>query len=279
MPHPLLRCMLQAVSAARQRLLTNAAAQPQAVLAGLHAELAGAGVAKAMTADTKELHGSVSKLGKVRAGGRRSRCMRRAAGSGRGKAWKGRSRQPRWLVECLDACLMCHMSHAAGGQLRAGRQLPQFHLCPGLIPLLEVPACPVPNCCSKPLLPACPCLPLPAPACCCSPSRQYFNICAFADCGPLLQPRHCQGLQARPPTAPCSAQPGRSTISTMPVSSWHLHLLAVAGPTCLASQSCLSAASTPQAQAVHMQERSQHVMPRKLTHTAHSHTSNKRQQP
>lgn len=57
--------MLQAVSAARQRLLTDAAAQPQAVLAGLHAELAGAGVAKAMTADTKELHGSVSKLGKI----------------------------------------------------------------------------------------------------------------------------------------------------------------------------------------------------------------------
>lgn len=40
---------------------------PQAVLAELAAEAAGHGeLLRAMTADTKELHGAVSKLGKVR---------------------------------------------------------------------------------------------------------------------------------------------------------------------------------------------------------------------
>ncbi|EFN56715.1 hypothetical protein CHLNCDRAFT_144112 [Chlorella variabilis] len=57
--------MLQAVGKARQQLLAAPAAPPQAVLQELHAELAAADVARAMTADTKDLHGAVSKLGKV----------------------------------------------------------------------------------------------------------------------------------------------------------------------------------------------------------------------
>lgn len=47
--------------------LAEPGASPQAVLAELAAEVAGQGeLLKAMTADTKELHGTVSKLGKVR---------------------------------------------------------------------------------------------------------------------------------------------------------------------------------------------------------------------
>lgn len=57
--------MLQALQKARLRLLDDAAANTQQVLAELHAELAAADVARAMTADTKELHGAVSKLGKI----------------------------------------------------------------------------------------------------------------------------------------------------------------------------------------------------------------------
>lgn len=57
--------MLQAVGKARQQLLAAPAAPPQAVLQELHAELAAADVARAMTADTKDLHGAVSKLGKI----------------------------------------------------------------------------------------------------------------------------------------------------------------------------------------------------------------------
>lgn len=46
--------------------LAEPGASPQAVLAELAAEVAGQGeLLKAMTADTKELHGTVSKLGKV----------------------------------------------------------------------------------------------------------------------------------------------------------------------------------------------------------------------
>ena len=47
------------------------------MLGELHADLAGADVAGAMTADTKELHGAVSKLGKV--GGSRVRSSGKTA--------------------------------------------------------------------------------------------------------------------------------------------------------------------------------------------------------
>ena len=53
---------------ARAVLLADPAADPQRVLADLHAELAAAGPVAALSADTKELHGAVSKLGKVCAG-------------------------------------------------------------------------------------------------------------------------------------------------------------------------------------------------------------------
>ncbi|PRW51023.1 RMD5-like protein A isoform A [Chlorella sorokiniana] len=57
--------LLQAVERARARLAAPGAS-PQAVLAEVAAELAGQGeLLKTMTGDTKELHGAVSKLGKI----------------------------------------------------------------------------------------------------------------------------------------------------------------------------------------------------------------------
>lgn len=58
--------LLQAISAARQRLESDAGAQPAAVLAELAAELAGGELLRGVTADTKELHGAVGRLGKAR---------------------------------------------------------------------------------------------------------------------------------------------------------------------------------------------------------------------
>ncbi|KAL4447903.1 hypothetical protein ABPG75_005122 [Micractinium tetrahymenae] len=57
--------LLQALQRARARLLADPGASPQAVLAELQAELAGAELAAGMTGATKELHGAVSKLGKI----------------------------------------------------------------------------------------------------------------------------------------------------------------------------------------------------------------------
>ena len=171
----------QAVGKARQQLLAAPAAPPQAVLQELHAELAAADVARAMTADTKDLHGAVSKLGKVGAW----LCWAVLGRVGLGGGWREgaapHSRPPAEKASGSQA--LASTTHA--------RSLP-FRLRPTLIFALQW------NPCVAAHLPAC----LPAGCCCphlcllpaCLPSRLPARPPLPTDRGPSLHRRHLQGL-------------------------------------------------------------------------------------
>lgn len=79
---------LQGLEQARLRLLGDPGASPAGVLGELQAELASADVAGSMASATKELHGAVSKLGKVRRGAAGGQCAR-VRGRLRWRAWHG----------------------------------------------------------------------------------------------------------------------------------------------------------------------------------------------
>lgn len=205
--HALPAPLAQALQAARERLAAGpSGGDAGAVLAELAVELAGAEVAKAMTADTKDLHGAVGKLGKASVfalwGGRGRNGSSAGAGrSARRRQQTGRQGKCYWE----GAALLPGGSSAGCWGKMLGAAARKKHLLPSaLLPPSGLWSAPSPRTSPRPVLYLTERQFSPQPEQCDAFGLRFLA----AGGGARLLPGHLKSLQGRPPARPGSTQPG-----------------------------------------------------------------------